>query len=90
MVFTSRMDQLLGEAEALLMNPQALYNPCLIGTGERAGGMLVAAYDMEKVIEAMAGDNGWDMDEAREFFEFNVLGAYVGDKSPVFVNVIGV
>jgi hypothetical protein len=88
LVCTSRMDQLLGEAEALLMDPQALYNPCLIGTAERGEGMLVAAYDTARVIEAMASDNGWDMDEAREFFEFNVLGTYAGDKSPVFVDLM--
>jgi hypothetical protein len=42
---------------------------------------------MDCLIATMARDNGWADDEAREFFEFDVLGAYVGDKSPVFVDV---
>lgn len=83
-----RLLGVLGEAEALLLDPQDLYNPCLIGSAERGDGMLVAAYDMAKVIAVMARDNGWDHDEAQEYFEFNVLGGYVGDKSPVFVDVV--
>jgi hypothetical protein len=29
--------------------------------------------------------DGMDYDEAYEFFEFNTLGAYVGEQTPVFV-----
>lgn len=76
----------LTEAEALLLEPQEMFNTCLLGVAERADGMLVAAYDSAQVVAEMQLANHWDYDEAREFFDFNVLNSYVGEKSPVFID----
>lgn len=80
----SLMDR-LADAEALLLEPQECFNKALIGIAERGDGMLVAAYDEEKCIAALQQYNGWDYDEAQEWFEFNTKGGYVGENSPVFV-----
>jgi acetyl-CoA carboxylase carboxyltransferase component len=42
-------------------------------------------YDIDKVIEILM-DQGMDHDEAIEYYEFNIVGAYVGEQTPIFVN----
>lgn len=42
-------------------------------------------YDIDKVIEILM-DQGMDNDEAIEYYEFNIVGAYVGEQTPLFVN----
>ena len=31
-------------------------------------------------------DNKWSEEEALEWFHFNTIGAWVGDKTPIFIN----
>lgn len=78
----------LAEAEALLLEPQDMFNTCLIGTAQRADGIHVAAYDSNQVIAVLQVVNHWDYDEALEWFEFNIAGAYLGDGSPVFIDLM--
>jgi len=40
-------------------------------------------YSIQKCIEILMLD-GMDEDEASEYFYFNVKGAYVGEKTPLF------
>lgn len=42
------------------------------------------AYDYDKCIEIFQ-KQGMSLDMAREYFDFNVVGNYVGVKSPVFL-----
>jgi acetyl-CoA carboxylase carboxyltransferase component len=42
-------------------------------------------YDIDKVIEILM-DQGMDHDEAIEYYEFNIVGAYIGEQTPIFVN----
>lgn len=79
---------MLEEAEALLLEPRDTYDRALIGITEGGIGQEVAVYDAAKCIEALVEDNGWDYDEALEWFNFNTSGAYVGEATPIFVNVV--
>ena len=47
----------------------------------------VLVYDMQKCIDILM-DGAVDMtrEEAIEYFDFNVLGAFVGPQTPIFVN----
>jgi|TARA_R110000751_G_scaffold8533_1_gene33436 hypothetical protein len=45
----------------------------------------VLVYSCEKCINIFMVRDGMDYDEAYEYFEFNTLGAYVGEQTPVFV-----
>lgn len=47
----------------------------------------ILVYDKEKVIEALE-KQGMSNDEAWEFFEYNIEGAYVGEQTPIFVELI--
>lgn len=48
-------------------------------------GATVAVYDAEKCVDILMERDGMSQDEAIEFFEFNVAGAYVGEKTPLFL-----
>lgn len=47
----------------------------------------VLVYDMQKCIDILM-DGAVDMtrEEAIEYFDFNVLGAFMGPQTPIFVN----
>ena len=46
----------------------------------------IACYDKDKVI-ARLRDDGMNWEEAVEFFEFNQLGAWMGEKTPCFLTL---
>lgn len=45
----------------------------------------IVVYDVKKCIEILVQRDGMEIDEAEEFFEFNTVGAYVGEKTPIYV-----
>ncbi len=45
----------------------------------------LATYDRDKCIKILTRDMGFN--DAIEFFEFNTLGSWVGEKTPVFVSL---
>ena len=61
-----------------------------IGVGENSNGNPVAVYSIEKCLDILAEqfkDEEDAMGDAIEFFEFNVKGSYVGEFTPMFVNM---
>ena len=62
------------------------FNEALIGTGERAGSRPVAVYDREKCIDILRKQD-MSRKEAEEYFDYNVMAAYVGEQTPIFVDV---
>ena len=64
------------------------FGAAFIGVSHRFGfDHPVATYDIDKCIEILIQD-GMDREEAEEYFEFNTLGAWVGEMTPVFVEVM--
>ena len=45
----------------------------------------VLVYDAEKMRSILMKRDGMTSEEAREYIEFNVEGAYVGESTPVYV-----
>ena len=72
------------ETEALLIADGL--NDCIVGLAFRAGSGPVVCYDMEKVVLKFMGD-GMTREDAEEYCEFNVFGAYVGEGTPVFLEI---
>ncbi len=60
------------------------FEEAYIGNIERCGMLPVACYDVEKCLEILM-NQGMDREEAEEFFNFNVLGSYVGPRTPYFL-----
>jgi len=71
-------------------NPEAVtadgFESCAIGVANRYGMEPVVAYDYDKCIELLVRRDRMAYEEAVEFFEFNVIGAWVGEGTPVFVS----
>ncbi len=49
---------------------------------------LAVVYDYNKCLNILQDRDGMTENEADEYMEFNVIGAYVGIYTPVFVNLI--
>ena len=58
------------------------FEDAFVGIG-RQFGKPVAIYDRSKCIEILMED--MSEDEAEEYFSFNVEGAFVGEKTPIFL-----
>jgi hypothetical protein len=59
------------------------YDDCIIGIVEQFGRPPILCYDRSLIIKKLMSD-GSSLEEAEEFFEFNQIGAYVGDSTPCF------
>ncbi len=65
------------------------FEKAFIGVGERCGQPDLAVYDRAKCLEILQTDQNMSYEEAEEFFEFNVWGSWVGEKTPMFVDCEG-
>lgn len=63
------------------------FETCLIGICYQYGRPPLATYDYEKCIKVLMKRDGMNREDAVEFFEFNTLGAYVGEGTPAFVKL---
>ena len=58
------------------------FDEAIIGVVERIGVQAIC-YDQDKVIEILMRD--MSEEEAIEYFEFNIAGAWVGESTPFFL-----
>ena len=66
------------------------FDDAIIGIGERCGQPSLVAYDRDKCIEILAEQFSDDEDPyttAVEYFDFNVVGAWVGESTPIFITL---
>jgi len=62
------------------------FEKALIGVGIQGGShKAFAVYDIEKMEQILMDRDGMDWAEAVEFLNFNTLGAYVGENTPIYV-----
>jgi hypothetical protein len=69
----------------LLFLSEEEFDEAIIGVSERIGNEPVVAYDTTKIVEILVLNHSMSVDEAYEYFEFNILGAYVGERTPTFI-----
>ena len=62
------------------------FDAAIIGVGYRCGQPPVVVYAVERVIEILMDGHGMSNDEAIEYFEFNIEGAWMGDTTPLFMH----
>ena len=60
------------------------FDDCIVGMLEQFGRPVVVLYDKPKMINKMV-KGGMSEDEALEYFDFNITGAYVGEHTPAFM-----
>lgn len=57
----------------------------IIGVAHRCGDPTVVAYDIDKCVFEIQKELKCEIWEAIEYFQFNVLGSYVGEYTPMFI-----
>ena len=61
------------------------FDKAFIGVASRFGMDDVFAYDYDLVLKILRERDGMSLDEAIDYFYFNVIGAWVGKKTPLFI-----
>lgn len=64
------------------------FDEALLGVVERFNDHPVTLYDEEHCIEILVEDQGMEHEEALEYFDYNVKGAYLGKSTPAFVTLL--
>lgn len=82
MIDKERLMEILEEEECLTADG---FDEALVGC--TYGANVVAVYDINKMIEVLILE-GLEYDDAVEFIEYNIVGAYLGDKTPQYVNFV--
>jgi hypothetical protein len=62
------------------------FETALLGKAERCGLGPVYVYSAAAVINILMQRDSMDLDEALEYYEFNILGAYHGEGTPLFMD----
>lgn len=60
------------------------FDDAIVGIGQRFNSTFVV-YDYPKVIETLITRDGMTYEDAVEFFDFNIVGAWVGEGTPCFL-----
>jgi hypothetical protein len=60
------------------------FEDAFIGIG-RQFNRSIAVYDRQKCIDILINRDGMDFEQAEEYFQYNVQGAYVGEDTPIFM-----
>tara|TARA_R110000782_G_scaffold4156_8_gene14757 strand:+ start:2240 stop:2509 length:270 start_codon:yes stop_codon:yes gene_type:complete len=73
-----------------LQNPNALkadgFDEAILGVTHRCGDESLIAYDYEECVNILQKD--MSREDAVEYMEFNVVGSYVGEGTPIFIKRI--
>jgi hypothetical protein len=70
------------DEDTLLMDG---FDDACIGYSQRINEPVLAVYSYEKMVEVLMTRDGMDDEEAMEFIEFNCVGAWIGERTPIIV-----
>jgi len=73
--------------EGLLFLSEEKFDKAIVGIADRIGMEAVVVYDTTKIIDILE-EEGMDREEATDYYEFNILGAYVGERTPMFIGLL--
>jgi|TARA_Y100000816_G_scaffold31141_1_gene19927 hypothetical protein len=62
------------------------FDSAIIGVGERNNTDSMIVYDYDKMINVLVTRDSMTHEEAEEYLDFNVIGAWIGDTTPIIVN----
>ena len=82
MIDKEQLMEILAEEECLTADG---FEDALVGC--TYGANVVAVYEINKMIEVLL-EEGMESEDAGEVLDYNVVGAYVGDKTPQYINFV--
>ena len=62
------------------------YEDALVGVAQRFGTPVVACYDKKKCINILMRRDRMTYEEAHEWFNYNTIGCWAGENTPIFIN----
>lgn len=63
------------------------FNDCVAGVVSRFGQEPILCYDLQRVLAKLV-EQGMTEIEAQEWYDTNMLGAWVGDGTPCFIEIL--
>jgi hypothetical protein len=73
--------------EYIRLEPREDYDPCIVGVGRRFNDT-VLVYSIKATL-AMHVRQGMTYEDAEEHFEFNTIGGWYGEQTPMFLQDTG-
>lgn len=61
------------------------FDNAIIGIGERCSTDSMIVYDYEKMVKILVMRDDMTYEEAEEYIDFNIIGAWIGDTTPIIV-----
>jgi hypothetical protein len=61
------------------------FDEAFIGLSQRINEPLLAVYSYDKMIDVLVKRDGMEHEDAIDYLDFNVLGAWVGEQTPIIV-----
>ena len=61
------------------------FEDAFIGFSQRINEPMLAVYSKDKMVKVLVFRDGMTYDEAEEYIEFNCIGAWVGEQTPIIV-----
>jgi hypothetical protein len=63
------------------------FDPCIMGMVSRPDGDPIVCYSKRDMAHWLMIRDGMTIEDANEFLEFNVFGAYVGENGPAYLDI---
>ena len=76
-------EQLLEMDESTLLMDG--FDEAFIGFSRRINEPVLAVYSYDKMVDVLVQRDGLDYDEAVEYIDYNCVGAWVGERTPIIV-----
>lgn len=61
------------------------FDNAIIGIGERCSTDSMIVYDYKKMVKILVMRDNMTYEEAEEYIDFNIIGAWIGDTTPIIV-----
>jgi protein associated with RNAse G/E len=61
------------------------FETAFVAVGFRYNGNDIAVYDYDLCIKVLIDRDEMSLQEAHEYMDYNVVGAYVGEETPLFI-----
>jgi hypothetical protein len=73
------------DTELIFLDPPETFDHAIVGLVYGYGQEVAVLYDEGLIIASLMTDGGMDAETAKEYFEYNTIGAYLGDATPRFL-----
>mgnify|MGYP003132652020 FL=1 len=61
------------------------FDNAIVGVGERCNTDSMIVYDYDKMVKVLVTRDDMSYEEAEEYIDFNIVGAWIGDTTPIIV-----